>query len=134
MKVENIIDHPIDFTSIEGYKSFDEWVNKDISNAFYLGFLREEFSEYVPKMNESEEGIQFLKSMTMANNSAKKYLKELARLMEPYLQSKEGFIVLDMINDVLGKVSLEKKDDIYGVAFVLGIYVDYLFTVAEAKA
>lgn len=54
MKVENIIDHPIDFTTIEGCKSFSEWVNGDISNAFYLGFLREEFSEYVPKMNECE--------------------------------------------------------------------------------
>ena len=99
MKVENIIDHPIDFTTIEGCKSFSEWVNGDISNAFYLGFLRE----------------------------------ELSRLMEPYLQSREGFVILDMINDVLGRVSLEKEDDIYGVAFVLGIYTDYLFT-TQAEA
>lgn len=133
MKVEDILEHPIDFTSIEGCKSFAEWVNGDISNAFYLGFLREEFREYVPKMNESEDGIQFLKSMVTANTNAKKYLEELARLMEPYLQSKEGFVILDMINDVLGRVSLEKKDDIYGVAFVLGIYTDYLSTV-QAKA
>lgn len=133
MKVENLLDHPIDFTTIEGCKSFAEWVNEDVSNAFYLGFLREEFSGYVPKMNESEEGIQFLKSMATANTNAKKYLKELARLMEPYLHSREGFVILDMINDVLGKVSLEKKDDIYGVAFVLGIYTDYLFT-TQAEA
>lgn len=133
MKVENLIDHPIDITTIEGCKSFSEWVNGDISNAFYLGFLREEFSEYVPKMNECEEGIQFLKSIAMANNNAKKYLKELARLMEPYLQSKEGFVVLDMVNNVLKEVSLEKKDDIYDVAYVLGIYIDYLFT-TQAKA
>lgn len=133
MKVENLLDHPIDLTTIEGCKSFSEWVNGDISNAFYLGFLREDFSEYVPKMNECEEGIQFLKSIAMANNNAKKYLKELARLMEPYLQSKEGFIVLDMVNNVLKKVSLEKKDDIYDVAYVLGIYIDYLFT-TQAKA
>lgn len=133
MKVENLLDHPIDLTTIEGCKSFSEWVNGDISNAFYLGFLREDFSEYVPKMNECEEGIQFLKSIATANNNAKKYLKELARLMEPYLQSKEGFVILDMINDVLKKVSLEKKDDIYDVAYVLGIYTDYLFT-TQAKA
>ena len=112
MKVENIIDHPIDFTTIEGCKSFSEWVNGDISNAFYLGFLREEFSEYVPKMNECEEGIQFLKSMVTAGAKAKKYLKELARLMEPYLHSKEGFIILDMVNDVLEIGSVEKKDDV----------------------
>lgn len=128
MKVKTIIEHPIDFTSIEGCKSFTEWVNEDISNAFYLGFLKEEFSEYVPKMNESEDGIQFLKSMATANTNAKKYLKELAKLMEPYLQNKEGFVILDMINDVLGKISLEKKNDIYEVAFVLGTYTDYLFT------
>ena len=133
MKVENLLDYPIDFTTIEGCKSFSEWVNGDISNAFYLGFLREDFSEYVPKMNECEEGIQFLKSIAMANNNAKKYLKELARLMEPYLQSKEGFVVLDMVNNVLKEVSLEKKDDIYDVAYVLGIYIDYLFT-TQAKA
>lgn len=133
MKVENLLDHPIDLTTIEGCKSFSEWVNGDISNAFYLGFLREDFSEYVPKMNECEEGIQFLKSIAMANNNAKKYLKELARLMEPYLQSKEGFVVLDMINNVLKEVSLEKKDDIYDVAYVLGVYIDYLFT-TQAKA
>ena len=53
--------------------------------------------------------------------------------MEPYLQSREGFVILDMINDVLGRVSLEKEDDIYGVAFVLGIYTDYLFT-TQAEA
>ncbi len=133
MKVENLLDHPIDLTTIEGCKSFSEWVNGDISNAFYLGFLREDFSEYVPKMSECEEGIQFLKSIATANNNAKKYLKELARLMEPYLQSKEGFVVLDMVNNVLKEVSLEKKDDIYDVAYVLGIYIDYLFT-TQAKA
>lgn len=130
MKVENLIDHPIDFTTIEGCKSFDDWVNGDISNAFYLGFLREEFSEYVPKMNE---GIQFLKSMATANTNAKKYLKELARLMKPYLESENGFVILDMINDVLERVSLEKDNDIYGVALVLGIYTDYLFS-TQAKA
>lgn len=133
MKVENLLDHPIDFTTVEGCKSFNEWVNKDISNAFYLGFLREEFSEYVPKMNESEEGVQFIKSMVTTGAKAKKYLKELARLMEPYLHSKEGFIILDMVNDVLEKVSLEKKDDVYGVAYVLGVYVNYLFT-TQAEA
>lgn len=132
MKVENLIDHPIDFTTVEGCKSFYEWVNGDISNAFYLGFLREEFSEYVPKMNESEEGIRFLKSIATANTNAKKYLKELARLMEPYLQSKEGFVILDMVNNVLREVSLENDDDIYGVALVLGIYTNYLFT-TQAK-
>ena len=133
MKVENLVYHPIDLTTIEGFKSFSEWVNGDISNAFYLGFLREDFSEYVPKMIECEECIQFLKSIATANNNAKKYLKELARLMEPYLQSKEGFVVLDMVNNVLKEVSLEKKDDIYDVAYVLGIYIDYLFT-TQAKA
>lgn len=133
MKVENLLDHPIDLTTIEGCKSFSEWVNGDISNAFYLGFLKEDFSEYVPKMNECEEGIQFLKSVATANNNAKKYLKELARLMEPYLQSEDGFVVLDMVNNVLKEVSLEKKDDIYDVAYVLGVYIDYLFT-TQAKA
>lgn len=133
MKVENLIDHPIDFSNIEEYTSFSEWVNGDISNAFYLGFLKEEFSEYIPKLNETEKGIQFLKSIVTANNNAKKYLKKLARLMEPYLQSNEGFIVLDMVNNVLKEVSLEKKDDIYSVAYVLGVYINYLFT-AQAKA
>lgn len=133
MKVENLLDHPIDFTTVKGCKSFNEWVNKDISNAFYLGFLREEFSKYAPKMSESEEGVQFIKSMVTAGEKAKKYLKELARLMEPYLHSKEGFIILDMVNDVLEKVSLEKEDDIYGVACVLGVYVNYLFT-TQAEA
>lgn len=133
MKVENLIDHPIDFSNIEEYTSFSEWVNGDISNAFYLGFLKEEFSEYIPKLNETEKGIQFLKSIVTANNNAKKYLKKLTRLMEPYLQSNEGFIVLDMVNNVLKEVSLEKKDDIYNVAYVLGVYINYLFT-AQAKA
>lgn len=133
MKVETLVNHPIDFSSIEGCKTFSEWVNGDISNAFYLGFLKEEFSEYVPKLNESEGGIKFLKSITTANTNAKKYLKELARLIEPYLKSENGFVVLDMVNDVLRRVSLDKKDDIYGVAYVLGIYVNYLFT-TQAKA
>lgn len=133
MKVEYLADHPIDFSSVKECKSFSEWVNGDISNAFYLGFLREEFSEYVPELNRSEEGIQFLKSIATANTNAKKYLKELSRLIDPYLKSEEGFVVLDMINDVLEKVSLEKKDDVYEVAFILGIYTDYLFT-TQAKA
>lgn len=133
MKVETLVNHPIDFSSVEGCESFSEWVNGDISNAFYLGFLKEEFSEYVPKLNESEGGIKFLKSITTANTSAKKYLKELARLIEPYLKSEDGFVVLDMVNDVLRRVSLDKKDDIYGVAYVLGIYVNYLFT-TQAEA
>lgn len=133
MKVETLVNHPIDFSTVVGCNSFSEWVNGDISNAFYLGFLKEEFSEYVPKMNECEEGIQFLKSIATANNNAKKYLKELARLIEPYLKSEDGFVVLDMVNDVLRRVSLDKKDDIYGVAYVLGIYVNYLFT-TQAEA
>lgn len=131
--VETLINHPIDFSTVEGCESFSEWVNGDVSNAFYLGFLKEEFSEFVPKMNESEKGINFLKSITMANNNAKKYLKELARLIEPYLQSKDGFVVLDMVNDVLKRVSLDNEDDIYGVAYILGIYVNYLFT-TQAEA
>lgn len=133
MKVETLVNHPIDFSSVEGCESFSEWVNEDISNAFYLGFLKEEFSEYVPKLNESGGGIKFLKSITTANTNAKKYLKELARLIEPYLKSEDGFVVLDMVNDVLRRVSLDKKDDIYGVAYVLGIYVNYLFT-TQAEA
>ena len=133
MKVETLVNHSIDFSSVEGCESFSEWVNEDISNAFYLGFLKEEFSEYVPKLNESEEGIKFLKSITTANTNAKKYLKELARLIEPYLKSEDGFVVLGMVNDVLRRVSLDKKDDIYGVAYVLGIYVNYLFT-TQAEA
>lgn len=133
MIVEDLQYHPIHFNTVKGCKSFHEWVAKDISKAFYLGFLRKDFSEYVPEINESEEGIQFLKSITMASINAKKYLKELARLMEPYLQSKEGIIVLDMINDVLKKVSLEKDDDIYDVAYVLGTYTNYLFA-SQVKA
>lgn len=133
MKVENLIDHPVDFTTIEGCKSFDDWVNGDISNAFYLGFLREEFREYAPKMNESEEGIQFLKSIATVTTNAKKYLKELTRLMKPYLESENGFVIFDMINDVLERISLEKDNDIYGVALVLGIYADHLFS-TQAKA
>lgn len=128
MKVENLIDHPINFDSVKECNSFSEWVNEDISNAFYLGFLREDFSEYVPELDKSEKGTQFLKSIASANNNAKKYLKELARLMDPYLQSAEGFVILDMVNDVLKSISLEEKNDIYDVAYVLGIYINYLYT------
>ena len=47
--------------------------------------------------------------------------------MEPYLQSPEGFVVLDMVNDVLGKVTPKKEGDIYKIAYILGIYTDYLY-------
>ncbi len=127
MKVENLIDHPIDLTTIQECKTFSEWVNGDISNAFYLGFLRDEFSEYVSVMNQSEEGVQFLKSLSAASLNAKKYLKELARLMEPYLSDKDGFIILDMVNNVLKNIVLDDDNDIYDVAYILGTYIAYLY-------
>lgn len=133
MKVEPLINVNIDFESIKDCKSFEEWVNSDISKAFYLGFLKNEFDNYVPELNKSEQGIELLKSIGAASIKSKKYLKELSRLIEPYLMDKNGFVVLEMVNDVLQKVSLENGDDIYYVAYTLGIYINYLFsTVAES--
>lgn len=129
MKVESLMDYPVDLSTIKECNSFMEWVDNDISKAFYLGFMRHEFADQIEELTNREDGsgIELLKSIDGASVEAKPYLKELARLMEPYLQSSEGFVVLDMVNDVLGKVSPKKEDDIYKIAYILGIYTDYLY-------
>ena len=88
-----------------------------------------EFADQIEVITNREDGtgITLLKSVDGASIEAKPYLKELARLMEPYLQSPEGFVVLDMVNDVLGKVTPKKEGDIYKIAYILGIYTDYLY-------
>lgn len=129
MKVENLMEHPIDLSTIKECNSFSEWVGDDISKAFYLGFMRHEFADQIEEITNREDGtgITLLKSVDGASIEAKPYLKELARLIEPYLQSPEGFVVLDMVNDVLGKVVPKKEGDIYKIAYILGIYTDYLY-------
>lgn len=135
MKVESLMDYPVDLSTIKECNSFMEWVDNDISKAFYLGFMRHEFADQIEELTNREDGsgTELLKSIDGASIEAKPYLKELARLMEPYLQSSEGFVVLDMVNDVLGKVSPKKEDDIYKIAYILGIYTDYLYN-CKAKA
>lgn len=123
MKVENLMEHPIDLSTIKECNSFSEWVGGDISKAFYLGFMRHEFADQIEEITNREDGT----GIDGASIEAKPYLKELARLMEPYLQSPEGFVVLDMVNDVLGKVVPKKEGDIYKIAYILGIYTDYLY-------
>lgn len=129
MKVKSLMDYPVDLSTIKECNSFMEWVDNDISKAFYLGFMRHEFADQIEELTNREDGsgIELLKSIDGASVEAKPYLKELARLMEPYLQSSEGFVVLDMVNDVLEKVSPKKEDDIYKIAYILGIYTDYLY-------
>lgn len=123
------MDYPVDLSTIKECNSFMEWVDNDISKAFYLGFMRHEFADQIEELTNREDGsgIELLKSIDGASVEAKPYLKELARLMEPYLQSSEGFVVLDMVNDVLERVSPKKEDDIYKIAYILGIYTDYLY-------
>lgn len=135
MKVKNLMEYPIDLSTIEEYDSFLEWVDNDISKAFYLGFMRHMFADLIEGLTNREDGkgIALLKSIDGASIEAKPYLKELARLMEPYLQSPDGFIILDMVNDVLERVTPKKEDDIYKIAYVLGIYVDHLYN-CKAKA
>lgn len=135
MKVKNLMEYPIDLSTIEEYDSFLEWVDNDISKAFYLGFMRHMFADLIEELTNREDGkgIALLKSIDGASIEAKPYLKELARLMEPYLQSPDGFIILDMVNDVLERVTPKKEDDIYKIAYVLGIYVDHLYN-CKAKA
>lgn len=135
MKVKSLMDYPVDLSTIKECNSFTEWVDNDISKAFYLGFMRHEFADQIEELTNREDGsgIELLKSIDGASIEAKPYLKELARLMEPYLQSSEGFVVLDMVNDVLERVSPKKEDDIYKIAYILGIYTDYLYN-CKAKA
>lgn len=135
MKVKSLMDYPVDLSTIKECNSFMEWVDNDISKAFYLGFMRHEFADQIEELTNREDGsgIELLKSIDGASVEAKPYLKELARLMEPYLQSSEGFVVLDMVNDVLERVSPKKEDDIYKIAYILGIYTDYLYD-CKAKA
>lgn len=135
MKVKSLMDYPVDLSTIKECNSFMEWVDNDISKAFYLGFMRHEFADQIEELTNREDGsgIELLKSIDGASIEAKPYLKELARLMEPYLQSSEGFVVLDMVNDVLERVSPKKEDDIYKIAYILGIYTDYLYN-CKAKA
>lgn len=135
MKVKSLMDYPVDLSTIKECNSFMEWVDNDISKAFYLGFMRHEFADQIEELTNREDGsgIELLKSIDGASVEAKPYLKELARLMEPYLQSSEGFVVLDMVNDVLERVSPKKEDDIYKIAYILGIYTDYLYN-CKAKA
>ena len=47
--------------------------------------------------------------------------------MEPYLSDKDGFIILDMVNNVLKNIVLDDDNDIYDVAYILGTYIAYLY-------
>lgn len=130
MKVLEIKNHPIDFSTLTECKSFNEWVDSDISKAFYLGFFRNKFKEEIEKLRFSEEGsgLALLKSIDANIFEAKRYSKELARLIEPWIHgSNKTLVILDMVNDVLDKVDLDAEEDIFKIAYVLGTYCDYLY-------
>lgn len=128
MEIKNLIDSPIDFNTLRTATSFQEWINEDISRAFYLGLMRKELSKCIEDVKDrGEEGVKLLKSIDEASVKTKPYLKEIAILIEPYLRDAEGFIVLDMVNDVLNHIEPSNEGDIFNIAYTLGIYVDYLF-------
>lgn len=128
IKVEPLTDSNIDFSSVDQYTSFDEWVGGSVTRAFYLGFLKDEFDARMAEIGDTENSYQLLKSIVSAGNRTKKYLKELSELLQPYLESSEGFIVLDMVNNALNEIKVENKNDIYGIAYSLGVYVHYLYS------
>lgn len=137
MKVETLDVHPVDISTLQNAETFDKWVNGDISNAFYLGFMRREYAKEIEDIRNSrvdESGIVLLKSIDGNVVKAKPYFKEIAELLKPYLEDEKGFVILDAVNGVLEKVQPTNEDDIYSIAYVLGVYMDSLYRRQAADA
>ena len=136
MIVQDLIEHPVDLGTLKDSETFLQWVNKDISNAFYLGFMRREFADEIEKLKDREDGtgLVLLKSIDGILVQVKPYLKEMAGLLKPHLDNSEGFIVLDAVNDVLSKIQPAEEDDIYKIAYTLGTYMDSLYRRNAADA
>lgn len=136
MIVQDLIEHPIDLSTLAECETFLQWVNEDISNAFYLGFMRREFAEEIEKLKDKEDGtgLILLKSIDGILVNVRPYIKELAELLKPYLENENGFILLDAVNDVLSRITPTEENDIYKIAYTLGIYTDSLYRRGAADA
>lgn len=136
MTVQDLIEHPIDLSTLAECETFLQWVNKDISNAFYLGFMRREFAEEIEKLKDREDGtgLVLLKSIDGILVSVRPYLKGLAELWKPYLENENGFILLDAVNDILSRITPVEENDIYKIAYTLGLYTDSLYRRSAANA
>lgn len=131
MKIKDLAECSIDFSELSNYSSILDWINEDVSRAFYLGLLESDLMEFVDDLNSSESGIQLLKSVIMLGNSAKPYTKTISKMLHPYLTDKDGVVFLDMVDHVINEIQLEKEEDIYGIAYTLGRYVNYLISTHE---
>lgn len=127
MKVQNLLDHPVDFKALTTSKSFLEWVNNDITNAFYLGFMRHEFEDALENVSSSEDGMNLLKSIDGILVDVKPYLKDLTKLITPYITNPNGGAALDMVNEILATIEVKKDSDIYKIAYILGVYIHNIF-------
>lgn len=136
MTVQDLIEHPIDLSTLAECETFLQWVNEDISNAFYLGFMRREFAEEIEKLKDREDGtgLVLLKSIDGILVSVRPYLKGLAELWKPYLENENGFILLDAVNDILSRITPVEENDIYKIAYTLGLYTDSLYRRSAANA
>lgn len=102
--------------------------DKSVDKAFYLGYDYPVVDEF--RKNVKEEDVranELIKSLDSAFLNAKVYLSQLAGLIKPFLEDENGFIIFDMVNKVLQEVELVNEEDLYSVAYILGIYSAHLF-------
>lgn len=99
-----------------------------VDRAFFLGYRYPEVDEFKANTKEDDaRALVLLKSIDSAFLNAKVYLSQLTALIKPFLDDDNGFSIFDMVNRVLQEVELVNEEDLYSVAYILGIYSAHLF-------
>lgn len=122
----------IDFSTIPQYSSFIEWMDKDVSRAFYTGYFMEKVKEGLS--NFSSNSSSFVDELYDVFDNSLKYKPELIKYLSEAAENDSNFNILEVTNTILNKLDFENPDDKYGVSFIIGSvlgqlvdnYVDYL--------
>lgn len=122
----------IDFSTIPQYSSFIEWMDKDVSRAFYTGYFMEKVKEGLS--NFSSNSSSFVDELYDVFDNSLKYKPELIKYLSEAAENDPNFNILEVTNTILNKLDFENPDDKYGVSFIIGSvlgqlvdnYVDYL--------
>lgn len=122
----------IDFSTIPQYSSFIEWMDKDVSRAFYTGYFMEKVKEGLS--NFSSNSSLFVDELYDVFDNSLKYKPELIKYLSEAAENDPNFNILEVTNTILNKLDFENPDDKYGVSFIIGSvlgqlvdnYVDYL--------
>lgn len=122
----------IDFSTIPQYSSFIEWMDKDVSRAFYTGYFMEKVKEGLSDF--SSNSSSFVDELYDVFDNSLKYKSELIKYLSEAAENDPNFNILEVTNTILNNLNFENPDDKYGVSFTIGSvlgklvddYVDYL--------